>query len=103
MIWCQWLAKCSIDGIIDEWNQNLKNMLWGVYFMDGSIDGRWQCVLSNIGSFDFCNYIKWMSIWFLISIVLTIFIVIFLLVTTTYHELECINLSQLLRLVQLSI
>jgi hypothetical protein len=53
MIWCQWLAKCSIDGSIDEWNHNEKIMLQGVCFVDGFIDGWWQCVLSNIGSFDF--------------------------------------------------
>lgn len=107
MIWCQWLAKCSIDGSIDEWNQNEKIMLWGVCFVDGFIDGWWQCVLSNIGSFDlflfFCNYMKWMSTWFLISIVFRVFIVTFFLVTTIYHEVEYIIFSQFLRLVQHSI
>jgi hypothetical protein len=60
----------------------------------GFIDGWWQCVLSDIGSFGFyfifCNYMKWMSIWFLISIVLKVFMVAFFLVTTTYHEVEYI-------------
>ncbi len=57
MIWCQWLAKCSIDGSIDEWNHNEKIMLQGVCFVDGFIDGWWQCVLSNIGSFDLFYFI----------------------------------------------